>query len=162
MKFGRRFLFKITLNSCFFFFSILFSLVPLKTWLQVGRTAITLVEILASWESFPQFLRSFTERVLPTGTELVDANGGSVCFTVQANSLKGLTTLWNMYQDGTLKARLYDFLVTEKVKHLAEAEENVELTVTIEEEEYKRACIDLNNEAKGNQATYTQQIKHKN
>ena len=145
----------------FFFFSILFSLVPLKTWLQVGRTAITLVEILASWESFPQFLRSFTERVLPTGTELVDANGGSVCFTVQANSLKGLTTLWNMYQDGTLRARLYDFLVTE-VKHLAEAEENVELTVTIEEEEYKRACIDLNNEAIGNQATYTLQIKHKN
>ena len=87
--------------------------------------------------------------------------GGCVCFTVQANNLKGLTTLWNMYQDGTLKARLYDFLVTEKVKHLAEAEENVELTVTIEEEEYKRACIDLNNEAKGNQATYTQQIKHK-
>ena len=111
--------------------------------LQVGRTAITLVEILASWESFPQFLRSFTERVLPTGTELVDANGGCVCFTVQANSLKGLTTLWNMYKDGTLKARLYDFLVTEKVKHLAEAEENVELTVTIEEEEYKRACIKI-------------------
>ena len=151
MKFGRRFLFKITLNSFFlFFFSILFSLVPLKTWLQVGGTAITLVEILASWESFPQFLRSFTERVLPTDTDLVNANGGSVCFTVQANSLKGLTTLWNMYQDGTLKTRLYDFLVTEKVKLLAEAEEKVELTVTIEEEDYRRPCIDLNNEAKGN------------
>ena len=67
-----------------------------------------------------------------------------------------------MYQDGTLKARLYEFLVTEKVKHLAEAEENVELTVTIEEEEYKRASIDLNNEARGNQAKYTLQIKHKN
>ena len=54
-----------------------------------------------------------------------------------------------MYQDGTLRARLYDFLVTE-VKHFAEAEENVELTVTIEEEDYKRAFIYLNNEAKGN------------
>ena len=75
---------------------------------------------------------------------------GSVCFTVQANSLNGLTTLWNMYQDGTLKTRLYDFLVTEKVKLLAEAEEKVELTATIEEEDYRRACIDLNNEAKGN------------
>ena len=55
-----------------------------------------------------------------------------------------------MYQDGTLKARLHDFLVTEKVKLLAEAKENVELTVTIEEEEYRRAYIDLNNEDKGN------------
>ena len=54
-----------------------------------------------------------------------------------------------MYQDGTLRARLYDFLVTE-VKHLAAAEENVELTVTIEEEEYKRAFINLDNETKGN------------
>ena len=118
-------------------------------------------DILGCCKSVAQCFRSFDERVLPPDTELVNMGRGSVCFTVQANSLKGLTTLWNMYQDGTLKARLYDFLVTEKVKHLAEAEENVELTVTIEEEEYKRACIDLNNEAKGNQATYTQQIKHK-
>ena len=161
MKFGRRFLFKITLNS-FFFFPIVFSLVPLKTCLLVSRKAITFAEILANWESVGQFFRSFAARVLPSDTELADMGEGSVCFTVQANSLKGLTTLWNMYQDGTLKARLYDFLVTEKVKHLAEAEENVELTVTIEEEEYKRACIDLNNEAKGNQAKYTLQIKHKN
>ena len=161
MKFGGRFLFKITLYS-FPFFSILFSLVPLKTWLLVSRKALTFAEILVNWKSIGQFFRSFGDQVLPPDTELTDMGGGCVCFTVQANSLKGLTTLWNMYQDGTLKARLYDFLVTEKVKHLAEAEENVELTVTIEEEEYKRACIDLNNEAKGNQATYTLQIKHKN
>ena len=144
----------------FLFFSILFSLVPLKTWLLVSRKALTFAEILVNWESIGRFFRSFSDQVLPADTELADMGGGCVCFTVQASSLKGLTTLWNMYQDGTLRARLYDFLVTE-VKHLAEAGENVELTVTIEEEEYKRACIDLNNEAKGNQATYTQQIKHK-
>ena len=145
----------------FLFFSILFSLVPLKTWLLVSRKALTFAEILVNWESIGRFFRSFSDQVLPADTELADMGGGCVCFTVQASSLKGLTTLWNMYQDGTLRARLYDFLVTE-VKHLAEAEENVELTVTIEEEEYKRACIDLNNEAKGNQATYTLQIKQKN
>ena len=145
----------------FLFFSTLFSLVPLKIWLLVGRKALKFAEILVNWESIGQFFRSFGDQVLPADTELADMGGGCVCFTVQANSLKGLTTLWNMYQDGTLRARLYDFLVTE-VKHLAEAEENVELTVTIEEEEYKRACIDLNNEAIGNQATYTLQIKHKN
>ena len=144
----------------FLFFSILFSLVPLKTWLLVSRKALTFAEILVNWESIGRFFRSFSDQVLPADTELADMGGGCVCFTVQTSSLKGLTTLWNMYQDGTLRARLYDFLVTE-VKHLAEAGENVELTVTIEEEEYKRACIDLNNEAKGNQATYTQQIKHK-
>ena len=134
----------------FFFFPIVFSLVPLKTCLLVSRKAITFAEILANWESVGQFFRSFAERVLPPDTELADMGEGSVCFTVQANSLNGLTTLWNMYQDGTLKTRLYDFLVTEKVKLLAEAEEKVELTATIEEEDYRRACIDLNNEAKGN------------
>lgn len=97
-----------------------------------------------------QFIRSFNERVLPADTELVNVGEGCVYFTVRANSIKGLTTLWNMYQDGTLTARLHDFLVTDEVKHLVDAEGNVELTVTIEKEEYDIACIDLNNEAKGN------------
>ena len=134
----------------FLFFSILFSQVPLKTWLLVSRKALTFAEILVNWESIGQFFRSFGDQVLPADTELADMGGGCVCFTVQANSLKGLNSLWTMYQDGTLKARLHDFLVTEKVKLLAEAEENVELTVTIEEEEYRRAYNDLNNEAEGN------------
>ena len=106
-------------------------------------------DILGCFKSVSQCFRSFDERVLPPDTELVNMGRGSVCFTVQTNSLKGLTNLWIMYQDGTLRARLYDFLVTE-VKHLAAAEENVELTVTIEEEEYKRAFINLDNETKGN------------
>ena len=146
MKFGGRFLFKITLYS-FPFFSILFSLVPLKTWLLVSRKALTFAATLVNWEPIGRFFRSFSDQVLPADTELADMGGGCVCFAVQASSLKGLNSLWNMYQDGTLKARLHDFLVTEKVKLLAEAEENVELTVTIEEEEYRRACSDL---VKGN------------
>ena len=152
MKFGRRFLLKINLSFFIFFifFSILFSLVPLKTWLLVSRKALTFAEILVNWESIGQFFRSFGDQVLPADTELADMGGGCVCFTVQASSLKGLNSLWNMYQDGTLKARLHDFLVTEKVKLLAEAKENVELTVTIEEKEYRRACIDLENKVKGN------------
>ena len=131
----------------FLFFSILFSQVPLKTWLLVSRKALTFAEILVNWESIGQFFRNFGDQVLPADTELADMGGGCVCFTVQASSSEGLNSLWNMYQDGTLKARLHDFLVTEKVKLLAEAEENVELIVTIEEEEYRRACDDL---VKGN------------
>ena len=138
---------KITLYS---FFKIIFLLVRLKTWVQVFRKVLPFAEILGCFKSVGQCFRSFDERVLPADTELADMGGGCVCFTVQANSLKGLDTLWKMYQDGTLKAHLYDFLVTEKVKLLAEAEEDVELKITIEEEEYRRACIDLNNEAKGN------------
>ena len=137
---------KITLYS---FFKIIFLLVRLKTWVQVFRKVLPFAEILGCFKSVGQCFRSFDERVLPPDTELVNMGRKCVCFTVQANSLKGLTTLLNMYQDGTLKARLYDFLVTE-VKHLAEAEDNVELTVTIEEEDYKRAFINLNNETKGN------------
>ena len=136
---------EITLYSFFF----LFSLVPLKTWIEVSRKFLPWHSILSCFESVSQCFRSFEKQVLPPDTELADMGGGCVCFTVQASNLKGLTTLWKMYQDGTLKARLYDFLVTE-VRHLAEAEENVELTVTIEEEDYRRAFVYLNNEAKGN------------
>ena len=122
----------------------------MKTWFKVGEKALTFAQILVNWESVSQFFGSFGDQVLPAGTELADMGQEGVCFTVQANTSKGLNTLWNMYQDGTLKARLYDFVVTDRAKHLAEAEENAELTVKIEEEEYERACSDLNNEAKGN------------
>ena len=138
---------KISFENCLLFCFNLFSIVSLKTWFKVGERALNFAQILVNWESVSQFFRSFGDQVLPAGTELADMGGGCVCFTVQASSLKGLNSLWNMYQDGTLKARLHDFLVTEKVKLLAEAEENVELTVTIEEEEYRRACSDL---VKGN------------
>ena len=110
---------------------------------------LSFIGILGCFGSVGQCFGIFRESVLPFGTKVVDMGPGCVCFTLQANSLMGLTTLWKMYQDGTLKARLYNFLVTE-VKHFAEAEENVELTVTIEEEDYKRAFIYLNNETKGN------------
>ena len=121
----------------------------MKTWLKIGRRVLSFATIAASWGSVGRIFR-FLDQVLPTDTELADMGEGCVCFTVQANSLEGLTSLWNMYQDGTLKTRLYDLLVTDKVKDLAKAEEKVELTVTIEEDEYRRAYIDLNYEAKGN------------
>ena len=63
-----------------------------------------------------------------------------------------------MYQDGTLKARLFDFLVTEEMKTRAGGEEEVELTVTIEEGEYEKACTELIDEAKGN--AFTVQLLH--
>ena len=109
-------------------------------------------ELFRKSRSVGQFFKSVNDWVLPPDAELADINSGSVYFTVQANSLNGLTTLWKMYKDGTLKARLYDFLVTDKDKLLVEDEEELDLQVTISEEEYSRVYIHLNNEAKGNRA----------
>ena len=133
----------------------------MHTWFKAGKKILPFAEILSEWKSFGQFFRSFTDQCLPADTELADMGEGNVCFIVQANSLKGLTTLWKMYQDGTLKAHLYDFLVTDKVKHLAVVEEKLELEVTIPDEEYERVYIHLN-EAKGNQGKCNLRITHKN
>ena len=61
----------------------------------------------------------------------------------------GLTALWNMYEDGTLRERLFDLFVTDEMKTRAGGEENVELTVTIEKEEYEKAYFELVQEANG-------------
>ena len=136
----------------FILFLILLSSVRLETVIRVGEGFLTFLDIMSTFQSVGQLFRSFTNwfQSQSTDIELIDFGDGSVCFTVQAKSLKGLTTLWERYKDGTLKESLYDFLVTHKVKQLAEAEEDVELTVTIDKEEYERACIDLKKEAKGN------------
>ena len=67
---------------------------------------------------------------------------GSLCFTVQAETASVLSELWSSYNDGTLKNRLQEFLVTEEVKQLASGE-HVEVTVFIDEEEYKEAYLNL-------------------
>ena len=120
--------------------------------IRVGGDFLTFLNILSTFQTVGRLFRSFNNWFQSrfTDLELNDFGDGSICFTVQAKSLKGLTNLWESFKDGTLKESLYDFLVTHEVEKLAEAEEDVELTVTINEDEYERACIDLNNKAKGN------------
>ena len=108
-----------------------------------GITLLTVREILTRWTTYDQLVNCFKDCVLPAGTRLIEVGQGCICFTVQADNLKGLTTLWNMYQDGTLKARLSDLLVTDEIKTRAGGEEEVELTVKIEEEEYEKACTEF-------------------
>lgn len=116
-----------------------------------GITLLTVREVLSRWSTYDQLVTCFNDCVLPAGTQLVDVSQGCVCFTVQADNLTGLTSLWNMYQDGTLKARLRDFFVTDEMEERAgRGGENVEVTVTIEEEEYEKACIEFINKAEGN------------
>ena len=127
------------------------SVLNLKVLFKVAT--VSLVEIMSRWRPFRRLVLAVNARVLPAGTSLVNLTDGCVCLTVQAETLSALTTLWNLYQDGTLERRLYNFFVTDEVKERAGGE-TVEVSVTIEEEEYDKACRELINEARGNLILY--------
>lgn len=129
-----------------------FSVVNMKTMCKVavvGITLLTVRDVYSRWNTYNELMKCFNDCVLPAGTQLVEVSQGCVCFTVQADNLTGLTTLWNMYQDGTLKARLRDFFVTDEMEKRAGGRENVEVSVSIEEEEYEKACTEFINETGG-------------
>ena len=114
-----------------------------------GITLLTVRDILTRWSTYDQLVACFQSCVLPAGSRLIEVGQGCVCFTIQVDNLMGLTALWNRYEDGTLKERLFDFFVTDEMKTRAGGEENVELTVTIEREEYEKAYFELVQEADG-------------
>ena len=118
-----------------------------------GITLLTVREVLSRWNTYDELVTCFNDCVLPAGTQLVEVSQGCLCFTVEADNLTGLTTLWNMYQDGSLKASLRDFLVTDEMEKRACGGENVEVVVTIEEEEYKKACTEFINKTEGKLST---------
>ncbi|XP_022804881.1 uncharacterized protein LOC111342099 isoform X2 [Stylophora pistillata] len=125
--------------------STLSGVVNIKTVFQVvagGLTVVSAMEVLSRWSSFDQLVAAVQTCVLPAGTRLVQISDGCVCLTVQAESLSALKSLWKLYQDGTLQKHLHDFFVTDEVRELADGED-VEVNVTIEEEEYQKACLDL-------------------
>ncbi|KAJ7377983.1 CCR4-NOT transcription complex subunit 6-like [Desmophyllum pertusum] len=61
---------------------------------------------------------------------------------VQADTPSALKELWDIYKNGTLQNRLQEFLVTEEIKQLASGED-IEVTVYMDEQEYKQAYLDL-------------------
>ena len=113
-----------------------------------GLTVVSAMEVLSRWSSFDQLIAAVQTCVLPAGTRLVQITDGCVCLTVQAESLSALIILWKFYQDGTLQKNLHDFFVTDEVRELADRED-VEVNVTIDEDEYHKACIELMNGAQG-------------
>ena len=113
-----------------------------------GLVIVSATEVLSGWSSYDQLVAAVQSCVLPAGTSLVQITDGCVCLTVQAGSLSALTNLWKLYQDGTLQKRLYDFFVTDEMRKLVDGED-VEVNVTIEEEEYQKACLELMNGAQG-------------
>ena len=97
---------------------------------------------LRSCSSFEEYSDAFNKVVLPAFAKLVELGESSLCFTVQAETPSALNELWSIYSNGTLKNRLQEFLVTGEIKQLVSGEE-VEVTVYIDEQDYKEAYLDL-------------------
>ena len=113
-----------------------------------GITVASTLEILSRGSTYDQLVNGVNHCVLPAGTNLLQISEGCVCLTVQAEDLSALNSLWSLYQEGTLKERLQSFFVTEEITELAGGEE-LEVIVTIEEGEYKKACVELTRKAQG-------------
>ena len=97
---------------------------------------------LRSCSSFEEYSDAFNKVVLPAFTKLVELSESSLCFTVLAKTPSALKELWDIYNNKTLKNRLQNFLVTEEIKQLTSGEE-MEVTVYIDEKEYREAYLDL-------------------
>ena len=67
---------------------------------------------------------------------------------VQLENNSALDFSWSLYTDGTLRESLQASLVTDEVKELAGGEQ-VEVIVTIDEQEYDKAREELISEAQG-------------
>ena len=117
-----------------------------------GLVIVSATEVLSGWSSYDQLVAAVQSCVLPAGTSLVQITDGCVCLTVQAESLSALTNLWKLYQDGTLQKRLQDIFVTHKMRKLADGKD-VEVNVTIDEDEYQKACIELIQGTQGDPAS---------
>ena len=96
----------------------------------------------ASQGSLEEFVHTFTTGILPSASKLLSMGGGSMWFTVQAENSSALKELWDRYQDGSLRRDLQEFLVTDDIRQTADGEE-VEVTVSIDEQEYNDACLSL-------------------
>ena len=139
-------------NNNFVFHFFLIVVLTVKTVFKVvagGITVASTLEVLSRGSTFDQLVSAVNKCVLPAGTSLIQITEGCVCLTVQAENLSSLQTLWSLYKDGTLKARLQDFFVTEEVRKELAGGEELEVIVTIEEGEYQKALHELSTQIEG-------------
>ena len=114
-----------------------------------GFTVAYALEVLNRGLTFDQLVAGVNELVLPVGTILRQISEGCICLTVQAERLASLKALWSLYKNGTLRERLQDFFVTDKVREELAGGEELEAIVTIEEEEYQKAFSELSSKVEG-------------
>ena len=130
--------------------TLYFAVLNIKTVFKVAAGGIVIasaIELLRRGSTYDQLVNAITTCVLPAGAKLVQITEGSVNLKVQAEHISALDTLWSLYKDGTLKERLeYLFITADKVTGIAGGEQ-VEVTVTIDEQEYNKARKELSMEA---------------
>ncbi len=107
-----------------------------------GLLVVTSGMALRRCSSLDEFVEVFNKVILVSYSKLVEISEGSLCFTVQAETSSALKELWYTYKSGMLENCLQEFLVTEEIKQLGSGED-VEVTVYIDEQEYKEAYLDL-------------------
>ena len=103
--------------------------------------------------TYDQLVTAVSTCVLPAGVNLIHIAEGSVILKVQAEDILALDTLWSSYTDGTLRKSLQALFITDEMRELADGEQ-LEVSVTIEQEEYEKARKELINEAEGELISY--------
>ena len=117
----------------------------IKTVFKVAAGGLVLTsayQLLRRGCTYDQLITAVNTCVLPAGAKLLQIIEGSVYLKVQAERLAALEHLWRLYKNGTLKKRLQALFVTDEMRDLAGGEQ-VEVIVTIDEEEYDKTRNEL-------------------
>ena len=123
----------------------------IKTVFKVAAGGLVLTsayQLLRRGCTYDQFVTAVNTCVLPAGVKLIQIAEGSVILKVQTEDLSALDTLWSLYTGGTLKESLKALLVTDEMRELGGGEQ-VEVIVTIDEQEYDKARNTLISKAQG-------------
>ena len=112
-----------------------------------GIVIASAFELLRRGSTYEQLVTAINDCLLPAGAKLIQIAEGSVNLKVQAENRLALDSLWRMYKNGTLKARLEALFVTDEMREVAGG--GVEIIVTIDEQEYERARDELTTQARG-------------
>ena len=112
-----------------------------------GIVIASAFELLRRGSTYEQLVTAINDCLLPAGARLIQIAEGSGNLKVQAENRLALDSLWRMYKNGTLKARLEALFVTDEMREVAGG--GVEIIVTIDEQEYERARDELTTQARG-------------
>ena len=112
-----------------------------------GIVIASAFELLRRGSTYEQLVTAINDCLLPAGAKLIQIAEGSVNLKVQAENRLALDSLWRMYKNGTLKARLEALFVTDEMREVAGG--GVEIIVTIDEQEYEKARDELTTQARG-------------
>ena len=107
-----------------------------------GMVIVSAYQLLRRGCTYDQLVTAVNTCVLPAGVKLIQIAEGSVILKVQAGSLSSLNALWRLYTEGKLKESLQTLFISDEMKELAGGEQ-VEVTVTIDQQEYEKTMEEL-------------------